>query len=485
MFDGNSIISFLSNSIRQGFKPNKESQNLKQDQTQNQAKDAELNPKQPNQTKPGESLVNTNSSVPINQSTLTSPSLNQTALNTVNKPNPNQTNDPSNTNPKEQGRNMGGGAKDLPTYAGISNMSLKSWVADHSNRNFSNLQSGDKELTSTLDGIKGFQNQNYEGGEEGRSGGEGRRNKNLLILSQMFANPDQVPMQETDLLMNLASFKKLGSNRNNEKMLESSVDENDFKKAPPTPNEPQFLDNVDSSQLKNMSQLLGFPKGFSEFLRLIAKDNIEINKKDLISFIEKRLKYVQEETFGKDKSLNVALAEFAPLMGKNNSPMLPLVLLYYPLPLPQVKGEELALSGWKKKKKEESQNIIASCDIYYLSEKRGRFLIKFELNDKDEFSFNVQTSDENNGVVKDIENAISESMNLLENPPALTEMNVLLTREIYEATDKNEELAIVSSGPIRLEIVIAVYSSLIILNSLNQDPDPSGIIDVVDIIKEQ
>lgn len=480
-FDGGLPINFSSGPIRPG-KPNKEPQINPEENSEQDTKNTKQNQ---NQTTPGDSLVNTNSKVPVNQSTLTSPGVNQAALNAANKPtlNPNTENQQNNTSNKQPNKIDHNGAKDLPSYAGVPNMSLKSWIAGQDNKQ-SNLQSAEKELASTLDGIKGFQKQNYEGGED--SSGQNKnsnKNKALLILSQLFGNYEKSGVQDTNLLVNIMNFQKLGSNINKEKKLEnySEGSQLDSKSSPPLPNEPQFLNSVDLNNIKHVSQLLALPKEFPEFLRLLAKDNIEIYKKDLVSFLEKRLKYVQEETFGKDKALNKLLADFTPLLNQNNhSQLLPLILLYYPLPLPEVKGNEEFLKEWKKKDKPEREKIIASCDIYYLSKQRGRFLIKFELNENDEFFFDIQTAEVNNGIVKDIEEAISQSMLLLKTPPALSELNVLLTKEIYNATDIDEELAITSTGPLRLEIVLAAYASLTILNKLNEELDPAGLIDIIE-----
>ncbi len=473
-FDNKFPLNFFQNPFRQN-KVNKEpNEGVKQDETPEQSIQ-----KQQNQSKPGESLTNTNSNVPVNQSTMTSPAVNQSALNAANKPlQNNQLNNTQNIQNQQQspGKIDSQGAKDLPSYAGISNLSLKSWVAEHDKKGFSNLSGGEKELASTLDGIKGFQKQNYEGG--GDSSKQGGRNKALFILSHIFSNIEQNLDPQTELLVNLANFKKLGSNYSKERKLDNYKEESfEYKSAPPLPAEPQFLNTLDAGKIKYMHQLLALPNEFPEFIRLLAKDNIELYGKDIISFIDKRLKYVQEETFGKEKSLNKFIADFAPLLNQNNSPMLPLILLYYPLPLPQVKRDDEFKKDWKGK---ESVSIVAECEIYYLSKSRGRFLIKFSLNDKDEFSFDVQTSEVNNGVVKDIEKSVSESMILLKTPPDLSEVNVLLTQEIYKATDIDEELSIVSKGPIRLEIVLAVYSALIVLNKLNDEPDPSGVIDIID-----
>lgn len=478
-FDGGLPINFSSGPIRPG-KPNKEPQINPEE---NSEKDATNTKQNQNQTTPGDSLVNTNSKVPVNQSTLTSPGVNQAALNAANKPtlNPSTSNQESNTS-KQPSQIEHNGAKDLPTYAGISNMSLKSWIAGQENKSQSNLQSAEKELASTLEGIKGFQNQNYEDDPSGQ-GKSSNKNKILLILSELFGSYEQSGVQDTNLLVNIMNFKKLGSNIDKDRKLDNFSEDSrlNSKSSPPLPNEPQFLNSININNIKHMSQLLALPKEFPEFLRLLAKDDIEIYKKDLVSFLEKRLKYVQEETFGKDKSLNKLLADFAPLVNQNtHSQLLPLILLYYPLPLPEVKGNEEFLKAWKKKEKPEREKIIASCDIYYLSKQRGRFLIKFELNENNEFFFDIQTSEVNNGIVKDIEDAISQSMILLKNPPTLSELNVLLTKEIYNATDIDEELSITSTGPIRLEIVLAVYSALIVLNKLNEEFDPSGLIDIIE-----
>lgn len=477
-FDGGLPINFSSGPIKPG-RPNKEPQVNPEENSEKDAKNTKQNQ---NQTPPGESLVNTNSNVPINQSTLSSPAVNQAALNAANKPTLNPNSETTKSDPSKQSQQINhGGAKDLPSYAGISNMSLKSWVAGQDNKGLSNLQSGEKELASTLEGIKGFQQQNYEGGED--SSGQGNnKNKILLILSELFGNYEQSGVHETNLLANMMNFKKLGSNSRIERRLEGNSEESvlDPKSSPPLPNEPQLLNSVNLSNIKHVSQLLALPKEFPEFLRLLAKDNIEIYKKDLVSFLEKRLKYVQEETLGKDKSINKLLSEFVPLLNQNNSQMLPLLLLYYPLPLPQIKEKEEFYKEWKRKESTDRDKIIASCEIYYLSKLRGRFLIKFELNDKDEFFFDIQTAEANNGIVRDIEEAISHSMFMLKNPPALAQLNVLLTKEIYNATDIDEELAINSFGPIRLEIILAAYSALVVLNKLNEDIDPSGIIDIVE-----
>ena len=71
-------------------------------------------------------------------------------------------------------------------------------------------------------------------------------------------------------------------------------------------------------------------------------------------------------------------------------------------------------------------------------------------------------------------------MFLLENSPKLADLNVLLTGEIYKATDIDEELSIISTGTLRLEIIIAAYSALSILNKTNEEPDPSGLIEMID-----
>ena len=94
--------------------------------------------------------------------------------------------------------------------------------------------------------------------------------------------------------------------------------------------------------------------------------------------------------------------------------------------MPILKEKIDFIKEWKISKKEKREAIIASCEIYYASKVRGRFLIKFELTHDCELSVDIQTAKENNGIAKDIELAIEEGMFLLEKPPRLSELNVLL-----------------------------------------------------------
>ncbi|MBI3590440.1 MAG: hypothetical protein HY094_03555 [Candidatus Melainabacteria bacterium] len=439
--------------------------------------------------------VNQSISLAENQSTLlTNNAASQAALNTSNQPQTNLNSDIKNISniqvkPTPSQAEFQG-PKDLPAYAGIANMSLKSWIAGHDSKNLVNVEPRGKELTTTLEGIKGFQRQNQEGfdgdSEKGRNA-KGlklpNRNKNLLILSHIFSDIEQSGSQETELFVNITNFKKLGSSlKENESNSTEEELYSDIKLAPPLPNELQKLDSLDPTQIKYLHQLLALPSEFPECLRLFAKDNIEINPRDLNSFLMQRLELAQGQIFGGDKFLNKTISDFVPLLKHIDFPvLLPLILLYYPLPLPNIKEFDF-LHEWRKKKKEANKDldIIASCEIYYLSKIRGRFLLKFLLNEKQELSFDVQTSAENNGIVQDLEVAVAESMYLLEKPPLLTDLNVMLTEEIYKATDLDEELSIVSTGPLRLEIVLAVYAVLIALNKLNDEPDPSGLIEMND-----
>jgi len=155
-------------------------------------------------------------------------------------------------------------------------------------------------------------------------------------------------------------------------------------------------------------------------------------------------------------------------------------LLYYPLPFPYIAEKPEFLKEWKSKKKKNGQiSILASCNVYYVSNAMGRFLIKLELNEKHELSLDIQTSRENYDFINNLELAVAEGMFLLQNPPLLSDLNVLLSEEIYKATDINEELSIVSDGPLRLEIILAVYSILTVLNKFSNDPAPSGLIDMI------
>lgn len=454
----------------------------------------DIQPNQQTQVKPNQSqtLLNTNSNIPLNQSTLTNNALNQTSLNTVNQ---NQTNlnmelrNNLNNNQPQATPVQGDfqGAKDLPAYAGISNMSLKSWIAGQDNNSMAKNESGEKQLTSTLEGIKGFQKQNYEGSDDGsnRQSGSSKlsKNKALLILSHIFSSVEQSGAQETEVLVNLSNFKKLGSSTNTESTLSQNENSDEVKLSPPLPGEFENQPNLDKLQVKYLHHLLSLPNEFPECLRLFAKDTIEIKPKELESYLIQRLELLQGQLFGTDSPINDVIAKFAPLLNQNDySLLLPLVLLYYPLPLPVVKDNFDFLEEWAKRKNEENvtENIIATCEIFYLSKIRGRFLIKLKINDKQEFSFDIQTNEGNNGIVRDLETSIAQIMRLLEHPPLLSDLNVILTKEIYEATDSDEELAIVTTGPIRLEIILATYAILIVLNKLNEDPDPAGLIEMAD-----
>lgn len=406
---------------------------------------------QPNQTNPSQSLANTNSNISLNQTTLTSPVLNQATLNQS----PSSLKSSTNTQAQESlAQSRSPGSSDLPAYAGISNISFKSWITEHDSKGFANLASGEKQLAATLEGIKGFQRKNGDNSEE-RSG----RNKYFSILAYMFSPAEHSGSQEIELLTNLFNFKKLDSSNEEKHLLQ-----------PPLPDEPQKLFLVDNQQIKYLHQLLALPNELPECVRLFVKNKPEINEHELQKFLEQRLKIVQEQVFGRDSYLSEAIAKFTPLLNQNNfSQLLPLLLLYYPLPPPNIKTDFNFLVEWDKKKKEEIDKkdlIVASCEVYYLSKQRGRFLLKFELNDKHEINFNVQTSGDNDDVINALEAAVSESMFLLANPPLLSEFNVLLTKEIHKTISNEEELSIASTGPLRIEIVLSVYSVLTVLNKL-------------------
>lgn len=484
---GNNLSFNIFSVIKNFGKQGKELLN-KLNPSPNQIENTNINT-QGNKPATGQTLVNTNSNIVINQPVLTSPGVNQSALNSINLPKTNLNQDTKNNAntqlPSTPSQADYKGPSDLPAYAGISNMSLKSWIAEHNSKGFAKLESGEKQLISTLDGIKGFQKQNYEGSDDG-SGEQAlkqlAKKKYLLLLSHIFSSIEQSGMQDTGILVNIANFKKLGTSRNNNN--ETQDDSQDLNKLiPPLPAEINDLKILDSSNVKYLYQLLALPKEFPECLRLFAKDKLEINARDLNNFFAQRLKYVQEQVFNDSNLLNKTIAGFVPFLSpQDSSILLPLLLLYYPLPLPVVKEDFDFMKEWKKKDKtDSSRTVIASCDIYYISILRGSFLLKFELDDKNELSFDVQTAKQNNGIVKDLEDAIAESMFLLSEPPLLADLNVLLTQEIYKATDKDEELAISSTGPLRLEIILAVYGALIVLNKLSLEPDPSGLIEMNDI----
>lgn len=436
------------------------------------------------------SLINTNSNVPVNQPTVNSPQVTQSALNSSSEPQVILT---SNMKASQNVQNQTSptqvefqGPKDLPPYAGIANMSLKSWVASQETKTFAKTDSGEKLLTSTLEGIKGFQRKSYDpSGEHPEDESSPRiyrlsRGKGLLLLSHIFSALEKSALSETELLININSFKKLG-----QALIEgdpSQKKQAETKLSPPIPDEFQNLDSVGLKQIKFLNQLLALPKGFPEGLRLFAKEGIQLSERDLHSFLTQRLHVVQEQVFGLDNFLSVNIANFAPLLNQADYPlMLPLLLLYYPLPLPHIKHKDDDVFDWQGRKKEEyEENVLAACEIYYMSKTRGRFLLRFKLSINHELSLTVQTSSINNGIVSDIEKAVSESMYLIEYPPNLSDLNIFLTKEIYKATDIDEELSIMSTGPLRIEIILAAYAALVVLNKLNEEPDPHGLIEMLE-----
>lgn len=453
-----SFLAKLFGKLRIFNNPN---QNLNQKQQADQ-----LQKPQTNQLNAGQTLANTGSNIPLNQTTLTNPALNQTALNLSNAPMK------ETINKQQASQNTSnaayGTSSDLPSYAGIPNMSLKSWISEHSNRGYADLTSGEQQLAVTLEGIQGFQRKNYDGSDDtsGRRHQKSIRDKYFSILSHVFAFIEQSGSREIELLSLLANFKKLTSSSKGHEGNYSEEYSDETKLIPPLPSELPKLD-LDITQIKYLQQLLGLPAEFPECLRPFAMDKNEINSNNLSLFLEQRFKIVQEQILGTDSLLNDSLAKFVPLLNTRDFTLiLPLVLLYYPLPLPNIKPEYDFSVNWKKKKsKDENKDLtVASCEIYYLSKTRGTFLLKFELNKNDELSFDIQTSEENKDIVDLLESAICESMFLLEHSPLLSDLNVLLTKEIYNATDADEELSIVSSGPIKLEIILAVYASLVVLN---------------------
>lgn len=434
---------------------------------------------------PQQSLTNTNSNININQPTQTSPAVTQTALNAANKPqeaiNQNQNDAKLINNKPDQAaiQGKGAGAKDLPSYAGVPNMSMQSWIANQQDKSFAKLESGDKELKATLEGIKGFQKQNSEGGMDQESGGkqgQGNKQKMLTILSHIFSSSFKSGMSETEVLSSVISFKKLGKIVNDYKALEGKS-KRAAKEAPPLPNELQSLEKLSNDQVKQVSQLLSLPDEFPEGLRTFAKERIYIDSIELKNFLEHRLKIVQSQLFEGDPALNRLVEQFAPLLSQgDNFLLMTFILLYYPLPLPITKTDYDFLNAWNRKGAEEEEELIASCEIYYQSNKTGRVLAKLKLDKNREVSLDVQTEEDKESIVNDIERSVAEIMILLETPPDLSELNVMVSKQIYEATDLDEELSIVSSGPLRLEILLGVYAILIILNRMNEDQDPAGTI---------
>lgn len=441
------------------------------------------------QTNPNKSLANTNSNINLNPSTQADPAITQHTLNAHNKSITQETN----TNVKDLPQNKevqtapnkadSQGAKDLPNYAGISNMSLKSWVAGRESKSSPKSEFKEKELASTLEGIKGFQNRNQDGfgGDTGDQGQSGKK-RNLFILSHIFANyfNEKSGNQETELLVNIGSFKKLGS-RPDSKDAMRNEDIESVRLAPPAPEDLQSFESLDYSKVRYLHQLLALPKEFPEGIRLFAKESLEINPNELRNFLEHRFVLVQEQLLGGEPALNNIVSGFVPLLNQADFPvLLPFLLLYYPLPVPSIRDDIDFIKEWKKgkSKTEKEEVIVASCQVYYVSKYLGRILLKFLLTQDNKFSFDIETSEKNEYVVRSLEEGIEEIMFLLEYPPTLSELNVMLTREIYEATDADEELAIDSKGSMRIEILLAVYSSLMVLNRLNIEPDASGIIEM-------
>ena len=487
-FDKNMSMNHLTPPVNLGKKPidlskasiNSEKQNPQLINTPNS---------QQIKTTPNPTLVNTNSNVTINQPVLNNPVVNQAALNATNIPQATLNTEVKNTlNNQVQSTPAQGefkGSADLPAYAGIANMSLKSWISQNNNYNQEKSDTGKTQLASLFEAIKGFERKNHEEESEDHSAlhpkdsKKGNR-KNLVLLSNIFSSREHSGVQETELVVNISNFKKLGKRFENE---EKSNEENLFelKLSPPTPDEIDKQKTVSHVKIKHLHEMFALPKEFPECLRLFSNERIEINPQYFRSFLLQRAKIIEEHMFAGDKSLNKAIESFAPLINRSESQLLmPLILLYYSLPLPILREKVDFIKEWKISKKEKSKIIIARCEIYYVSKVRGRFLIKLELTHDCELSVDIQTAKENNGIAKDIELAIEEGIFLLEKSPRLSELNVLLTGEIYKATDVDEELSIVSTGPLRLEIVIAAYSALTILNKLNKESDPAGLIEMSD-----
>ena len=436
---------------------------------------------------PQQSLVNTNSNININQPVLNSPVVNQSALNTTNKPQDTLVNDirknssnPSSSSPSQVDYK---GPSDLPAYAGIANMSLKSWVARNDSAGGGKSDNNKNQINELLDAIPGFANSNYEDAEGGMSddskNSSASQRKKLLILSQLFASQHS-SNPETDFIVNIANYRKLGSALDEEG---KRFDLGDFKFSTQPPPVIDIKDrNFSEIKAKFLHELFALPKEFPECLRLFANQDVEINSQYLKSFLQQRLKLVQGVAFGEDKSIGSSLQLITQVISQNNPDMMiPLLLLYYPLPIPVFVKPDDYIYEWKikKKKSQTEESVVASCDIYYVSKERGRFLIRIILNKNNQLSVDIQTAKENNGIARDIERAIAEGMYLLEKSPSLSELNVMLIGEIYKSTDIDEELSIVSKGNLRLEIIIAAYSALFILNKLNQDSDPAGLIEML------
>lgn len=413
-------------------------------------------------------LINTNSNIPINQATLVNPAINQQALNLSNQAQKNSQNIQAQEGRKGNTFVDLSASNDLPSYAGIQNISLKTWISEHDTKGYANLESGEKQLAATLEGIKGFQRKNQEDSQ--RKSDSGKRGKYFSFLSYIFTRAEQGMAQEVETLSNILNFRKLGSLSKENSSKDSPFNET-IKLSPPQPEEIPRLVTIDTTQLKYLYQLLALPNEFPECIRFFAKQDIELNENNIRAFLEQRLHLAQEQTFGVDNFLNETIAKFAPLLNqKDFSILLPLVLLYYSFPIPNIKtGFDFIQSRQERKKDEKENYILASCNIYFLSKTRGRFILKFELNKNHELSFDIQTSLENERIVSQLELAVSESMFLLENPPLLSDLNVILAEEVHKATNLNDELSIISTGPIRIEIVLVVYASLVVLNRLMEN----------------
>ena len=148
-----------------------------------------------------------------------------------------------------------------------------------------------------------------------------------------------------------------------------------------------------------------------------------------------------------------------------------LVLLYYPLPIPLLNPAFNFRVEWEKDKKNDykEKNVTAWCEVYFHSKTKGRFLLRFELleiNQKYRLNFDVQTSKDNLYIVERIELAVSEVAFLLASPPDLFELNILFENEIRANSKHENEISLISSGPLRLELLLAVYASLMVLNKL-------------------
>ena len=488
-FDNNLSTNHLTNAANIRKKSSDLSKaNVKNEKQTLQSNNA-LNSQQIKTTS-NQGLINTNSNTTINQSALNSPVVNQGVLNATNTPQVTLNSDVKNTLKSStkptptQGEFQG--AKDLPAYAGIANMSLKSWIAQNGNTQ-GRVDVDKTQLASLFEAMKGFEIKSYE--EESKNSstkklkdGDGKQNrrKELILLSNIFASIEQSGLQETELLVRISNFKKLGEKGGNQESLHGEK-LFELKMAPPSPAEIDKQMTLSNRQIKHLHELFALPKEFPEGLRLFANKDIEINPQYFKSFLLQRLKIVEEYLSLGDSSLNKAIQSFVPLLNQGeNQLLLPLLLLYYPLPLPVLNQKTDFVDKWKLSKEEKKKSKIATCEIYYISKARGRFLIKFELSDDCELSADIQTAKENDGIVKDIELAIEEGIFLIDKAPKLSDLNVLLTKEVYKATDIDEELSIVSRGPLRLEIIIAAYSALSVLNKLSVEIDPSGLIEMSD-----